>query len=146
MTTDRHLFGLFCDDIRQEVGNKLSLMGCYGPDLVVDALPAVLPRLCVQIRLVTPKARPCERAVIRLFMNDDDLLGELEIPVAEMNKQITNSDETTRLTYMSIMTFTPFAFEKEGVLRLEAETETGVIRGSRLRLKRRGEAVPTTAD
>jgi len=29
-------YTIFCDDIRQEIGNKCSLMGIYGPDMFVD--------------------------------------------------------------------------------------------------------------
>ena len=39
---------IVCDDIRQEVGNKLSFIGTYGlkPDIFVSKIPAVLPKLC----------------------------------------------------------------------------------------------------
>jgi hypothetical protein len=35
-----------CDDIRQEVGNESSLMGCYGVSMVLTDFPVVLPKLC----------------------------------------------------------------------------------------------------
>jgi hypothetical protein len=135
MNGDRLLIAQFCDDVRQEVGNKFSLMGCYGGELLVDSLPAVLPKLCVQVKLLTPKDRPFERAVLRAMLNDD-LLGELEIPVQQLNATIRDNDPAVshRLTYGAIMTFAPFVFEKEGVLRLDAETDSGPIKGTRLRL------------
>ena len=42
---------ILCDDVRQETGNKYSLMGVYGADLVFAQLPALLPKLCVCIML-----------------------------------------------------------------------------------------------
>ena len=35
MSITRHLEVIFCDDIREEVGNKLSFMGVYSADLTV---------------------------------------------------------------------------------------------------------------
>lgn len=38
-----------CDDIRQEVGNKISLMGIYAQDLILPEIPFSLPKLCILI-------------------------------------------------------------------------------------------------
>lgn len=39
---------IICDDVRQEVGNKLSFIGVYPPtpDIFVPKLPLSLPKLC----------------------------------------------------------------------------------------------------
>jgi len=44
---------LLCDDVRNEVGNKLSFMGIYGPELWVGKLPAMMPHLCFVVILDT---------------------------------------------------------------------------------------------
>ena len=38
MTQHRTVIAQFCDDVRQEIGNKFSLMGCYGTDLYVPVV------------------------------------------------------------------------------------------------------------
>jgi hypothetical protein len=48
MTAQRTVIAQFCDDVRQEIGNKFSLMGCYGSDLYVPAFPITLPKLCAR--------------------------------------------------------------------------------------------------
>ena len=124
----------FCDDVRQEVGNKVSFMGCYGGELLVESLPGILPKLCAQVRLITPKERPLERATLRAVLNDEQI-AELELPVAQLNATVRFEDaESTRITYGAIMSFAPFVFDKEGSLRLEADTDSGLIKGGRLRL------------
>ena len=136
MTAERFIVVQYCDDIRQEVGNKLSLMGCYSGDLLVEKLPAVLPKLCVQIKVITPRDLPFEKIVLRAFLNEDQV-GELEVPVQDINRSLekTIDPEVTRMTLSAIMSFSPLVFEKEGVIRIEAETEMGVIRrGGRMRL------------
>jgi hypothetical protein len=42
---------ILCDDVRHEVGHKTSLMGIYDQDIIFDELPALLPKLCLFVRL-----------------------------------------------------------------------------------------------
>ena len=37
---------IICDDIRAEVGNKVSLMGVYAKDIFVPKFPYTFPKLC----------------------------------------------------------------------------------------------------
>jgi hypothetical protein len=54
----RHLQTIFCDDIRHEVGGKLSYIGVYSGRLLVPGFPLSLPKLCVAVRAVAPRAQP----------------------------------------------------------------------------------------
>jgi hypothetical protein len=50
---ERFGFSLFCDDVRHEVGGKLSLMGLYQSDMVFQhgtAFPLLLPRFAIVIK------------------------------------------------------------------------------------------------
>lgn len=47
----KEIFAILCDDIRQELGGKVSLMGIYGRDLVVPDIPFMLPKLCLWISI-----------------------------------------------------------------------------------------------
>lgn len=40
---------LFCEDIRQEVGGRVSLMGVLGSKLLVQSFPLTFPKLCLFI-------------------------------------------------------------------------------------------------
>ncbi|WP_189994763.1 DUF6941 family protein [Thalassobaculum fulvum] len=42
---------LFCDDVRQEIGDKTTLVGIYKQELIVDSFPATLPRLAIVVRI-----------------------------------------------------------------------------------------------
>ena len=42
---------IFCDDIRMEVGNKLTFAGCYFGYMFLNSdFPATIPRLCVAVQ------------------------------------------------------------------------------------------------
>jgi hypothetical protein len=45
---------LFCDDIRHEVGGKVSLMGIYGSHLLVPSMPLHLPKLAIHFNIELP--------------------------------------------------------------------------------------------
>lgn len=42
---------ILCDDIRLEVGNKVTLVGIYGNQIYVSKFPYKFPKLCMQISL-----------------------------------------------------------------------------------------------
>jgi hypothetical protein len=46
----KHEFTLLCDDIRQEMGGKTSLMGLYDHHIVVPQVPFSLPKVCFYTR------------------------------------------------------------------------------------------------
>jgi hypothetical protein len=50
---------ILCDDIRQELGNKITLVGIYGNQIYVPQFPHTFPKLCMQISLggVTKKVK-----------------------------------------------------------------------------------------
>ncbi len=55
-TIPRTIFPIICDDIRQEVGGKTSLMGVYGDHIVLTKFPFTFPKLCFQVHM-----RECSR-------------------------------------------------------------------------------------
>lgn len=61
---------LFCDDIRQEAGNKLSYMGVYDAEVQVPATaapgPAGLQRLAIAAFLRWPKGEVPAHAVVQV--------------------------------------------------------------------------------
>lgn len=77
MTAPRHVHAIWCDDIRQEVGNKPSFMGVYTGGLIVPALPTVLPRLAIWCWVVTPIDRPIEKLRLAVLRDDGHQLAEI---------------------------------------------------------------------
>ncbi len=51
-------YAIVCDDIREEVGNKLSFIGTYGPDpdITVPWIPYSFPKLCFAILVKNVKS------------------------------------------------------------------------------------------
>lgn len=130
----RLLIGQFCDDIRQEVGNKLTLVGCYAEDLIVARLPVTLPQLAVQLRAVTPIDTPFERLTLRTYLSST-VLGELVVPSNALRITAERGPEHRWAWISSIMVMAPLHLPQECELRTEAETEAGILKGSTLRVR-----------
>lgn len=138
---DRILTAMFCDDIRQEVGNKVSLMGCYQGELTIQnmALPGVaivLPKLCIYASAWTPKARPFKELILRVVQDDMNEFARLEVPLQQFDNDTQPDDPTaTRKTIHAAIAFAPFVIEKPMTLRVIAITEEGEMVGPRLVIK-----------
>lgn len=63
----RYGYCIFCDDIRTELGEKLSFMGVYNGILFLPEFPYTLPKLCAHINLVTPADQPYKSIVVECF-------------------------------------------------------------------------------
>ena len=79
---------VFCDDIRQEVGNKLSLMGVYFGDLYFPTpFPNSLPKLCASISYMERPGESTEPVKIILLgptSDEDGPLFENDLPMDEV--------------------------------------------------------------
>lgn len=130
---ERFVHAVFCDDIRQEMGGKVSLMGCFQGDLLVPFLPVALPKLCVFVTVSTPVKRPLTRLTIRI-MQDDTELASLDVPEGSTMAPIVE-DGVTRILANAAMVFSPFAIPAPTSIRVAVVTEEGEIIGPRLRIK-----------
>ena len=79
----RHAYCSFCDDVRLEAGNKLSIMGIYGGELVVPVAPFVLARLCCVIGFLTPVENPVSSLSLVLRANGADI-ARGEVPPQQL--------------------------------------------------------------
>jgi hypothetical protein len=139
MSHDRYIVTQFCDDIRMEVGNKYSLIGCYGDELIVENIPGTLPKFCVQTRAITPTGRLFSKLVFRAYLNDE-MLGELvlsETQLAEGRAMLASRPGSERLSIMAMMVFSPLNIAAPGQMRIEAETDDGTLSGNRIFIRRR---------
>lgn len=67
LISNRYAHAVVCEDVRQEVGNKLSLMGIWGSDLNIEGVPPiVLPKLAIVGWIISPIERPFKEATIRV--------------------------------------------------------------------------------
>jgi len=135
----RHLEVIYCDDIRDEVGNKFSYMGIYTQDLTVPNAPLLLPKLCIAVKAVTDIGDPFESLEVRIVKIKGDEETELLStgpfpmpPLADLPK--LDNDSTCIFAQMYFM-LTPFQIDDETIIRVKANTEREELRGAALRIR-----------
>lgn len=140
---DRHVEVIYCDDVRQEAGNKLSLMGIYTGMMYVTKMPVTLPKLCVFVNVATPANLPFEQLRVYITRGDEtifdtgEIVSEGVINLQNGDPQDDEPDELRTLMANIIVELAPFQIDSDTVLRVFAQDENGEMRGRRLRIMHR---------
>jgi len=123
---------LYSDDVRYEVGGKVSYIGCYNGELWVKDFPLTLPKLCVTLWARIPHSNPVESLIFRVFKNDE-LLHEQNANIADVPQahsadfweQQRPSDMETFTMLMTTVIFSPMLLEDACYIRVRAFTSDG---------------------
>jgi hypothetical protein len=129
----RHLEVTFCDDIREEVGGKLSFMGIYSNDMIVPGFPFVLPKLCIAVNVVSSIEAPVEHLQINLCQDGFDSPIIATDPFQPPPRPDASDDAAWQVVTMMLV-LAPFQIDKATKLRVIAKTEEGDLRGRSLRI------------
>lgn len=135
----RHLEVIYCDDIRNEVGNKFSYMGIYTSELTIPNVPLLLPKLCIAVKVVTDISDPFESLDVRVVKVQDDeeteLLSTGPLPAPPPSGMPGVDKDTAYILAQMYFMLSPFQIDEETILRVIAKTEREEIRGTALRIR-----------
>lgn len=136
----RFAHATYCDDIRQEVGNKRSIIGIYSATLYVPSLPAILPKLCIAVVAVTPTANPFKSVTIRILI-DDAVFAEHKIDESQLQVQQTSFSNQEDVDNNLINQFhfaiqvAPFQIEKAMLVRTRVIADGEELKAGGLRIE-----------
>lgn len=136
----RQIQMIFCDDVRQEVGGKLTYVGTYAGSMLVSAFQAVLSKFCVAITTVLDRF-PDENEIALRVLRDKDVIAERILSRDELagNRQADRDeaeprDEAVVQVMTSLLVFMAFEIEAPCTLRVRASIGKEVLRGVGLRI------------
>lgn len=117
---NRHAYSIFCDDIRNEINGKLSLIGVVGHLLYVSTFPCVLPKLCVLITAMTDHDKPFKNLTFKVFVGEepafDVSLGENEIQQMTRNQGLI--DEPKGFATQAMVVITPLNLQEPSKIKV----------------------------
>ncbi|MFZ2726418.1 MAG: hypothetical protein WAX77_09225 [Methylococcaceae bacterium] len=132
--TNRWVHALWCDDIRQELGNKPSLMGIYTNAITIPSLPIALHRIAVYTTIVTEVDNPIKKLAFKIVRDDGFVLANLQQDAVDYDSALdkTNGD-ATRLAITIAVTLNNIEIP-EGCkyLQVLVQTESESLDGSKL--------------
>lgn len=138
MTTARFSC-LYCDDVRTEVGGKLSLMGIYNGSILFHEFPVTVASLTAVMTLSFPIDNPIESLKFELT-NDDGIEFSVESSKEELKEQraryLENCDEDAEVAKITTIVKMPnVVFDKKTLLRSMVTVNGDPIRGDGLIVK-----------
>ena len=132
---NRQIQTIFCDDIRQEVGGKVTYVGVYNWQMYLSSFPATLSKLCIAVRVVSPFEKPLKKLSLRI-LRDTEVLAEGELDQDQLSNIIEASDgvpEDERKDRVALLqmffVFSPFQIDEPCAIRVRADTDDGELRG-----------------
>lgn len=137
MSSEPFMWATFCDDVRQEVGNKLSYLGVYGPNLIVQSFPTTLVKLCCVFSVRMPLSSTPQHVVFKL-LRDDEILFEADVSPSELMdpavNSLTDGADSLALTISSIAQLVSFPITRRCFLKARAYVDGKELRGGALEL------------
>jgi len=126
---NRYGYSIFCDDIRNEAGGKLSFIGCYnGVIFISGQFPLVLPKLCVHTHIFSPASQPFSSIVVRCYRpGDEKPFSEEPIETPKRSEQTelvanlkTDTGAPLFIVAATSLIFTPLELRSSGLMRVRA--------------------------
>lgn len=138
MKTERFVFCQFCDDIRQEINGKITLVGVYQGGLQISTpLPTVIPMLAIACSIWTPKDRPFTHLKVGLKLGDVALM-EKEFSTQEMTQLLAQSpttDDSTGSVFNLQLNMAGLPVTKAGMLTMYCKTDDEELRSNSLAIQ-----------
>lgn len=147
---------LFCDNVRQEFGDKRTFVGVYGTELSVPDLPMLLPTFHVVTSLICYRREAPKHLVVRLNFADEEV-GKQEVTGKELEEWIQSFDDQLsqeesefplddppKLRLTVEIFISPFVIEREGRLSAHIDTDTGTVRAGSIKIVQK-DGVESTA-
>lgn len=148
---------IFCDDVRNEVDGKTTIVGAYGADIVFGIpLPVTLGKFAMVVKYFELPKESSDPIKIEVYFPgdaEDAPSVAANLPAEEMrNMPLPKGadNEDARIGASFNMVFPPFTILKEGYIRVRAVRGDDVIKLGRLRVtttyKDSAKDAPSTSD
>lgn len=108
---------VFCDDVRHEIGGKVTYVGIYGGTMFVNSFPAELPKLYL-IATISVPIDQCLKNAKLLVLQDNAAVAEFEVPpTPEVTKEEID-DEVFGFSVSYMICFSPLKASEESKIKV----------------------------
>lgn len=131
-------FSIFCDDIRHEMGGKLSYMGVYGADMVVHRqFPITIPMLVIVV-YYNIDAKDPDRDDVELWVSvpgeEETPSYRIGIPIADLCDALSEEQKTRALAENTVLRLSfnievsPIKLQEPGRIKVRIKRKDSIIR------------------
>jgi hypothetical protein len=147
-------YTIFCDDIRQEIGGKVSYMGVYrgGKLFAHSPFPLTLPKFGLAVHYAQKKGHFVRPTSLRVYLPGDDegkpsIEAEFPTVIDELNGDappIAGTDPTF-IAAMIQLVLAPLVITQSGPIKVRAVRGDEMIRLGTLEVHQAPDVTPTPA-
>ena len=126
---------IFCDDIRQEIGGKITLVGIYADDLILESFPLVVSKLGISVKVVVPNEYADQ--VLLSINKGDEVFAQVPPPKVEAATADASPSLRSFQVLRYALVFSPVEFLEPCELVVCAEINGQIYSGHGLRVVQR---------
>lgn len=137
----KSLRAIYCDDIRNELGGKLSFMGVYSSDMILPSFPATLSKICAYITLTVPLNTPPKKSIAIRLLSGEAVIAEVIIDEASLESaslppaDLDTPEEERSLAIALTFVMAPLQVPEPMKIRLRAEVDGEELKGNALKIR-----------
>jgi hypothetical protein len=136
-------WAVFCDDIRAEIGGKISFIGVYERDCFVHGdFPFTFPKFGIAVRYMEKRGVTTDSATMRIFLSatdrEDTVIVEARLPVEEARSSPVDPSidaAESYLAFSSNIILAPFVIPHAGILKVRVFCDEEIIKIGALRVQ-----------
>lgn len=135
----------FCDDIRNEVDGKTTLVGCYGADMVFPTpFPVLLPKLGLAVQFAEKADSKSGPLKLEIFFpgdpeNTPSISADLPpIEIVPTSDELAQRDDDSRKMILFNLVMSPANILSEGQIRVRIVRGDDIFRIGRIRVSTSG--------
>ncbi|MDD2774459.1 MAG: hypothetical protein PHU06_00740 [Gallionella sp.] len=116
---------IFCDDIRQELHGKMSLMGIYNGSMYVPVFPIVLPKICAFFELRISSDFRADADAVLTVMKGAERINSITIPLSPFDSTIELPHGKTAVAFSRIgaMEFPAMTFDEPTLIEVVVQLD-----------------------
>lgn len=99
----RSFHTIFCDDVRQEINGKFSIIGQFTRHLFVESFPTVIPKLCIVVQACSDIDTPAKRYSIEIRQNNETIVLQ-DVDAAAITESLPVEKDQPEYSYTPYFT------------------------------------------
>ena len=133
---ERFGYTVFCDDIRREIGGKLTYVGIYTNLMLVNGtFPYILPKFGFGMYIFEKLENYCDKITLRIYLPGDKS-GNPSIEAEMPADQVSNPHPSSVYRVSSShLVFSPVLLKEPGIIRVRALCGKDIMRIGGMRIE-----------
>ncbi|MGX7708986.1 DUF6941 family protein [Methylobacterium sp. Gmos1] len=132
---------IFCEDIRQEVGGSLTIVGAIQKNIIIPEFPVIIPKFGMMTVVVLPRDKPKNLDInLQIFIPGDEDIPTISHPSHVRTEDImterdhSDLDVPPHYKLLQHIVLSPFEIKQEGFVKVRLNINGETIKAGAIRI------------